>query len=313
VADFSHTFAGLTVKMFGARDESGLLSRAIGEMASATDGAKFVVGNLSDALTHNADLWSDYGKQVGDARKEVDDIISSLDILNGRFASAREATIGYGAALDEANAAIKENGKAVTAHGKAFDTNSEKGRANEKTLIDLAKASEGMAEARLRDADKSGESTAKILADYEKQRKSLYDTARRMGLNEDAADDYVDSLLATPDELKTQVELKGYDKAKDDMADLTKERDAVVHIKLNVDKFHALPKRLQDAISGNGTIDVGLTSVGPGTAPPAVAPTVFMTPRLYLDSRPIRGALRGDVNATVAGAMAAERAPRRTR
>jgi len=305
VDEFGHAFFGMTVKMFNARDESGQLARAVGEVAKSADGARFTLANMSTGLSHNADLWADYGKEVDESRKALDGIVSSLDILNGRFATGREATIAYEESLDNATAAIKENGKAVTKHGDAFDTNSEKGRNNEKALIDLAKASESMAEARLRDADSSGESTSKILADYEKQRTSLYNTARRMGLNEDAANDYVDSLLATPEELKTQVGLTGYDKAKNDMKDLTKERTAIVKVELQIDKFNRLPKRIQDAISGNGTVDIGLNAAP--VAPATANPTVFMQPRIFLDSRPIRAALRGDVQSEVRSTVGATR------
>ena len=298
VDEFGHAFFGLTVNMFGARDESKLLARAVGEMGKTADGVRFAVGNLSEGLSHNADLWADYGKEVDDSRKALDGIVASLDILNGRFVSGREATMAYEEAVDTATKSIEENGKAVTKHGKAFDTNSEKGRNNEKTLIDLAKASETMAEARLKDADSSGESSAKILADYEKQRKSLYDTARRMGLNEDAAKDYVDSLLATPDELATQVELTGYDKAKGQMKDLTKEREAVVTVKLNIDKWseNVARRRIREIESGN---------LGPNTSQSAVPSTVLMQPRLFLDSAPIRYALRSDVQTVVSSTVAA--------
>src|SRR4029079_9567983 len=305
VDDIGHAFFGMTVKMFNARDESGQLARAVGEVAKSADGARFTLANMSTGLSHNADLWADYGKEVDESRKALDGIVSSLDILNGRFATGREATIAYEKSLDNATAAIKENGKAVTKHGDAFDTNSEKGRNNEKALIDLAKASESMAEARLRDADSSGESTSKILADYEKQRTSLYNTARRMGLNEDAANDYVDSLLAISEELKTQVGLTGYDKAKNDMKDLTKERTAIVKVELQIDKFNRLPKRIQDAISGNGTVDIGLNAAP--VAPATANPTVFMQPRIFLDSRPIRAALRGDVQSEVRSTVGATR------
>jgi len=305
VDEFGHAFFGMTVKMFNARDESGQLARAVGEVAKSADGARFTLADMSTGLSHNADLWADYGKEVDESRKALDGIVSSLDILNGRFATGREATIAYEEAVDNATTSIKENGKAVTKHGDAFDTASEKGRANEKTLIDLAKASESMAEARLRDADSSGESTSKILADYEKQRTSLYNTARRMGLNEDAANDYVDSLLATPEELKTQVGLTGYDKAKNDMKDLTKERTAIVKVELQIDKFNRLPKRIQDAISGNGTVDIGLNAAP--VAPATANPTVFMQPRIFLDSRPIRAALRGDVQSEVRSTVGATR------
>lgn len=310
VDDFASSFFGMTVKMFDARDASGEFTRAVGEMATTASDARFVVGNLGDDVTHNADLWADYGDAVDDSRRALDDIIASIDILNGRFATAREATRNYEQAVDDVNAAIKENDKAVTKGGDAFATSTKKGRDNEKALEDMAKASADLTRARLADADASGESTSDIMADYEKQRKSLYETARRMGLNEDAANDYVDSLLATPDELKTQVELTGYNKAKGQMNDLTKERDAVVNVKLNVDKF--LESLRRGTAAARAELEGGALSsrsVAPPLAP-AQQPTAGLTllqPRLYLDSKPIRAALRHDVTSTVAAQLAATR------
>ena len=312
VDDFTHKFFGMTVQMFGARDASGAFTRAVGEMAGAADGARFVVGNLSDDVSHNADLWLDYGDAVDESRKALDDIIGSIDILNGRFASVREATSNYEQSLDDVNEAIKENGRAVTKGGAAFAVSTQKGRDNEKALREMAKASGDLTKARLADADASGESTDDIMADYDKQRTSLYKTALRMGLNETAANKYVDSLMETPEEVSTAVALTGYDKAKAQMSDITKDRTAVVNVVLNVDKFMASVRR---GIAGaraefGGALDAFPSNNPRAAPPPAAAPKPGLTllqPRLYLDSRPIRAALRNDVTSTVAAQLATTR------
>lgn len=300
VEDADTKFSRLFKMFEEAKPGSDRMVRAIGDVSKETDDAAFSFDRLSDGVSHNAELWQDYDKQVGEAQKAVDDIIKSLDILNGRFVTSREANIKYEKSIDDVNKAIEDNGKAVTKNKRAFDTATEAGRANEEAFIDAAEALDTLTRTRLDDAKGSDVATAKVLDNYGKQRASLIETARKMGLSQDAAEDYVDSLLETPDELSTHIGLTGYKDAKDKVNDLTKERDAVVNVKLNVDKYELerLRRRLAEGVGGPGDPVAGATGRG-------VSPSVFLSPRLYLDSRPIRAALRGDVESVVSSTVAA--------
>ena len=149
------------------------------------------------------------------------------------------------------------------------------------------------------------------MGDYKAQRESLIETARKLGLSEEAAEDYVDSLLKIPTEKDTKITVSGAEAAAAKIDAVAKDRTASITVELNMEKWNRLPKWKRDAISGNGSVNAGATSAP--TSAPAAPSTVFMTPRLYLDSRPIRAALRGDVTTEVASAMSAASAPRRTR
>jgi len=146
------------------------------------------------------------------------------------------------------------------------------------------------------------------VANYGKQRQQLIDTAIQLGLSRTAAEKYVDELLDTPKELKTKVTQSGAKEAKDAIDDIPKDVYTTVHITPALDRYNQLPKRLRDAISGDGSVSFGVTP--PPAAPPTVTPSAGLTllqPRLYLDGRPIRYAMRNDVTSTVAAQLAATR------
>jgi hypothetical protein len=282
----------------GTAEDQRQLETAVGATTEMTKNQKPAV---DDATTG----WQGYDEAITSARTELDKLIAGLNIFNGRFASTREATAAYEESVDAATKAIKEN-------KKTLDLSTEAGRTNDKLVRDMATNISSLAEARIRDADASGESTTDILDDYGKQRESLIQTADKLGMSRKEAEKYVDQLLATPDEVKTKATVTGVDAAENELKGLTKDRKVEIEaqLTLNRDKYNALPKRLQDAISGNGDINVNVNSRTSAT--PSAAPTMF-SPRLYLDSAPIRYALHGDVTTEVSAAISAANTPRRTR
>lgn len=272
-----------------ARATAAKTGRAIGDLGDEAE---------STANQLNTDSWKQYDSAVDDARKAVDDIIGSLDILNGRFATARQAQSDYAQGQADIAAALKEN-------TKTLNLSSEAGRKNDAIVREQADNIANLADARLRDADTTGETTAQILGDYKKQRDSLVSTMMQFGLSKKEAEKYVNQLLATPEEVKTKATVTGLDQANSQLNNLAKDRTAEIHAELtvNTDKFERdLRRKTRTALAEAGiTGDLSSRSV-PQSAP---APTVFMQPRIFLDSVPIRSALRGDIQTTVDTAIAA--------
>lgn len=282
-----------------ASERAAVLELAIGDLGDQA-------ADTAAGLDAHEQAWMSLTRQIDATESELDTLIGTLDLFQGRSATAREATAAYEESLDRMTEALKENGKTTRDHGKTLDLTTEAGRENDEMVRTLARNIATVAEARLSDMEASGESTDQILNDYERQRKSLVDTAVRMGLTRQAAERYVDQLLKTPDDIPTKVTLQGIATAEKQLDELTEHRTASVTVKLAVDKFseNAVRRRIREVEAGN---------LGPGTqstAPPAPAPqpsasAVFLQPRLFLDSTPIRAALRGDVESVVASTVSA--------
>lgn len=256
------------------------MQKDFNELVRVNEATATSQGRVTGAVGDTTEAVDDNRSAVEDAKKAYDDLIDSVGILNKQFATARQLASDYEKTQDDLNDAIKNN-------KHTMDLSTEAGRKNDALIREQAENIAALTEARLKDADKTGESTEDILADYRDQRNSLKKTADELGLSEDAADKYIDKLLKTPKNLKTEIE---------------------VELTPNMDKFNRLPQRIQDAISGNGNINMGATA---NSAPMTVSPNISVMPRLYLDSRPIAAIMRSDITASVQSTVASATSRRR--
>jgi hypothetical protein len=309
-------FGILTSTTSDAAQNQRILADAIDGVAGpATTTAAAIdtlAGGLSDtggALTSHEALWLDYSARIGEAQSELDKLVDSLDLFNGRTATAREATAKYEEDVDALTQALKDNGATTKDYGKTLDLSSAKGRANQAAIIRTAQDIETLRKARLKDMETSGESTEQITEDYQKQKDSLIVMADKLGLSKTAAEKYVNQLLKAPDTVDSTVNLKGVDKADAQLDTLTKDRTASVTVKLNVDKWseQELRRRAQNIAAGNIGAGANMYAPPPPTPTPYTTSPVFLQPRIFLDSRPIRAAMRADVSAAVSSTLAATR------
>lgn len=139
-------------------------------------------------------------------KQSADGLRNSLNALNEVYLQARGGVRGMEAAIDAATASLKEN-------GRTLDENTEKGRANNQALDNLAGATMKAAEAAL----VNGQGWEAAQAIWERGRGQLLASAQAMGLTEAQAKALADQILATPD--KTAV-LRG------NMEDLQAKLDA---------------------------------------------------------------------------------------
>lgn len=218
-------------------------------------------------------------QQVEDAQAEITGYISKLDILNGRLASGRELTANYEEAIDNLTDATKEN-------GRSLDLSTEKGRRNDEAFRRAAETLDALTRRRLEDAVKSGQSTDKIVADYKAQRDALVKTGLELAGNDKKAQAYVKTLLATPEEIATSVEVTGAKEAEARIDALTKPRTVV--IKAQLDRSAALALEDFRTQGRGGTTRVGSQSV-PGPQ------SIVVRPRIYVDGTPIRATVRSNI------------------
>jgi len=227
--------------------------------------------------------WRIYADATDEARKGVEGLTKGLDILNGNALDAREAARNYEKGLDDLAEALKLN-------GKTLDVGTEKGRANQEALDNQASALEALTEAQLNDARVNGKSTTDILANYGKQRQALITMAQEFGMTKTQAQNYVDTLLATPTELTTEVQLSGLDAARKGLSDLTDPKQVSIAIKLAENEDKRLLKKLDALESGWSAGPDRSSGSSSGTAPKA-GPQGFQLGQSFVDAR--QAAVRG--------------------
>lgn len=180
-------------------------------------------------------------KEQADALQAV---IEKLTKLSNLALAASDAEIGYQQAVDDARAALKEN-------GKTLDTNTQKGRDNRKALDEIASATNNLIDKKAQEGAK--EPTLQRLRD--RGTAAFYRQARQMGLNATEADKLTKKYFGIPGSVLTKLQADKRDadakvrdiKRKLNDKDLTKTRRA----KLQADYRNAVDgaRRAQNAIN----------------------------------------------------------------
>ncbi|WP_182112885.1 phage tail tape measure protein [Actinotalea sp. JY-7876] len=182
----SRQMPGQRAELEASREEWQREAEALGEAADVTDTA------TSSTEMLNAELG--VGEQAAaNAATAIDDLAAALDDLNGPTLDARAAEREWHAQIREVTAALEEN-------GTTLDATTEKGAANQAVLDGLARAGMARATALL---DETG-SVEQFNASLEGSRQALFENAKQFGLTDEAAWQYVDSVLAIPDTSTTR-------------------------------------------------------------------------------------------------------------
>lgn len=168
-------------------------SAAQGEYADAVD---TTVG----ALKEQADALQGTTEEASLAEDALEGLARMLDDLNSATLNARDAERNFKAAIDEVTEAKKKATEEGIKKSKMLDTNTEAGRRNEATLDALARAGIKYSQTVLEETG----SEEKFRAALDESRNALYEAARQLGMTEEAAWEYVDSVLAVPDEVTTE-------------------------------------------------------------------------------------------------------------
>ncbi len=168
-------------------------------------------------------------QSASDAASAVDALTSAVDSLNGPTLDVREAERDFQAAIDAVTESIEGATGAADDNSTSLDINTDRGRQNQAALDALAKAGADRAQALLEQTGSEDQWRASL----DESRTSLHDAAIKFGLTEDAAWEYVDSVLAVPAHVTTQAE---FDKiAADQRMQDFKDRWTNTHIPLRVD------------------------------------------------------------------------------
>lgn len=168
-----------------ATDDATLLKIASGEIVPTFEEATGAAGAYADGMDEAAEATQS-------AAEAAEEALTALQELAGEFIDAERGALDYADALEDAAAAAEEN-------GKHWEDGTDAADENKRALLDLADQAWATADALAADG-KSG-------TFLEEARQDLIDTAIEMGMGEEAAKEYVDQLLLTPEQIQTIVDL----------------------------------------------------------------------------------------------------------
>lgn len=179
---------------------------------AAADGSK----KSAEANRDNAEATQEVALSAEEAAAALQGMIEALDRINGVTLSHREAQRSLVQTVAEARAVFAENAKTLNIHTKAGFENSEQ-------LDKVARAMNDAAEAASREAESTGGAAAgqkALVGSLQASRQQLFNIARQFFKSEKATWDYVDSVLAIPDEARTQISTPGSRTARQELIDV---------------------------------------------------------------------------------------------
>lgn len=195
--------------LYGVANEAGMA-------ASEADILRMATGDLVPVVEESADAQESLGDATDDTTGSVEDQVAALAELiemqaeiAGVALSQREAQRNLEAAYDDLTQSVKDN-------GNTFDITTEKGRANQSALDDIAGASWDLIEAMAA----NGASQEELQAKMEESREKFIRSAEGAGISRAAAEALADQLNLIPSAVETQVAVTGVDTALSRLASL---------------------------------------------------------------------------------------------
>ena len=180
-----------------ATDSAVLFRIATGDLVPVVDEATGAVVGFADGV-------DDAGQSAADAADATEEYYKALRDLANEFITAERAALDYAESMEETAKAAKEN-------GKHWEDGTEAADENKRALLDLAEQALATADS----LAPKGESGTFL----KEAREDLIDVATEMTGSRELAEEYVDQLLGTPDEIETIVKLET-EQAKADWAAL---------------------------------------------------------------------------------------------
>lgn len=172
-------------------DRADLLALAFGDVAPAVDVA-------TDATDDNIQSLEELAGAAQSTSDEVGSLADEIRNFGSAQMDAEEAAIKFHEELETLNKRVAEG-------ATGLDINTQAGRDNRQSLLDMAAATNDSAAATFA---ATGEQSA-LNSRLEQGRTALYNAAIQFGMTEAEAKAYADQLIATPESIQTYVKLNG--------------------------------------------------------------------------------------------------------
>lgn len=186
----AEAISGQNSALKDAKEQYQRTAEAMGDTGKAADGTAPAVDALSTSLS-NTD------SSAKDAKQALSDFKSAIDDLTQPTFDIRSAQRSWQKAIDDTTASLKDN-------GKHLDISSEKGRANQQALDDLAQAANGVTTAMY----ENGSTQEQLQKQVDTSRARFETFAEKMGMSKDKAHALADQLINMPLEVKPKVDDK---------------------------------------------------------------------------------------------------------
>jgi hypothetical protein len=182
------------------------------ENIKTTEDAVEIYGLETDAMDYSAEAT----KRANDALK---DRAAALDESATAAMGADQAELDYVETMQQSAKDIESNGKTV-------DINTEAGRANRQTLLEMATASQNLIDAQIA----QGDSTAAVTKTTQGARDSFINAATAAGYTKDQAKALADQYGLVPKNVDTKVKAHGIPEAEAAINNVARPREVPVHI-----------------------------------------------------------------------------------
>jgi TP901 family phage tail tape measure protein len=206
------------------KDQSELMDFALGrippkmkELQDSTAGQAKAAELAQKATAEQAKALSDVGLASDGTVVSLDKLVTAMENAGLIQLSANDALRNYYASLDAVDASIKQN-------GKSLDIHTEKGRANQKALDDVAGASLKLVEANAKNGDSQESLSKNLHTAYD----DLMANYAAFGVTGDAADTMARKALGIPKNVNIDTAIQNY---ADSMAKLNGVKKAVDDIR----------------------------------------------------------------------------------
>ncbi|MGO4583646.1 phage tail tape measure protein [Arthrobacter sp. 2RAF6] len=191
----------------------GRIPQTMKDAQASTEGTAKATELAAKASAEQAKALSDVGISAQGTVVDLDKLVTSMVNSGLIQLSANDALRNYYASLDAVDASIKQN-------GKSLDIHTEKGRANQKALDDVASSSLALVKANAKNGDSQEELSKNLNTSYN----DLLANYAAFGITGDAADTMARKALGIPKDVNIDTAIQNY---ADSMAKLNGIRQGV--------------------------------------------------------------------------------------
>lgn len=188
------------------RERLGDAKKQWDQVSESQDGAADSAGGASAATDEATTALGNMAGSADAAGEQVSDLVDSLKGIQDTNVSAIEAEAAFQKAIDDASDAVAKNkdgldaqNDALNTAGSSFDLTTEAGRNATSSLLDIASAAKDNAGALLTQTGSQEQATGAMNAGSDALRAAL----GQYGITGDAAQDYIDTVLGTPESWAT--------------------------------------------------------------------------------------------------------------
>lgn len=198
------------------------LSKKIEENSGVQSDATSEVEFYTDVMGESAEVI----QSAADAAQEAKD---AVDALAASQTEAADANMGADAAALDYNETLRQLTEDIASNGQSWDINTEAGRANRQSMLDLADSSNSVIESLVN----QGGTTADVTARAQELRQAFVDQAMAAGLGGDAAEALATSYGLIPGNVETLVQAHGTEEAKAAVESIPESKDTDVNVTEN--------------------------------------------------------------------------------